>query len=631
MKSTILKIAFVTIVLAGGCKNVLDLRPLDKLESETIFGSPEGTRIYLANLYGQLPIEDFSFGRLGFNTANENTGGIAPATQTDEAANSEFSHLLDGGGNFQWWDPGYKLIRDINLLLETIPTVTTMSEADKAELIGEGHFLRAYTYFALAKRYGGVPLIVQVQQYTPDVESLKVPRNTEKETWDFVLAECDAAIENLPASRTSDNRRATKWVAYALKSRVALHAASLAKYWSKAPLSGPAVSQQLVGIDPSEADRYYQICIEASRKIMDESPFELYKPTPSSPEEAAANYMEMFQNPNSATSEVIFIKGYTNPGSSGHSYDFWFNPNQTSEGSPHPGRMNPTLEFVDSYESYSNPGQSSPIVTTTDGNVSDYNGYNPSKNYLRFDTPYDIFKDKDARLWATVILPGTEWKGKTIVIQGGYIQPDGTAKIETKESIQVNGRTYYTYGAADWTGYSGFEVYLGNMTRTGFSFKKFLSPNPVPPNLTYSTTDWIEFRYAEILLNYAEAVVESNYTANDAQAVAKGALNSIRKRAGHTVDIDLTLENVLRERKVELAFENKRYWDLVRRREFHEKFNNTIRKALVPVLDLRVSPAKYIFVRKNVSRENPLTFPTNFYYAHIPGVGANGLIQNPQY
>jgi len=631
MKSTILKIAFVTIVLAGGCKNVLDLRPLDKLESETIFGSPEGTRIYLANLYGQLPIEDFSFGRLGFNTANENTGGIAPATQTDEAANSEFSHLLDGGGNFQWWDPGYKLIRDINLLLETIPTVTTMSEADKAELISEGHFLRAYTYFALAKRYGGVPLIVQVQQYTPDVESLKVPRNTEKETWDFVLAECDAAIENLPASRTSDNRRATKWVAYALKSRVALHAASLAKYWSKAPLSGPAVSQQLVGIDPSEADRYYQICIEASRKIMDESPFELYKPTPSSPEEAAANYMEMFQNPNSATSEVIFIKGYTNPGSSGHSYDFWFNPNQTSEGSPHPGRMNPTLEFVDSYESYSNPGQSSPIVTTTDGNVSDYNGYNPSKNYLRFDTPYDIFKDKDARLWATVILPGTEWKGKTIVIQGGYIQPDGTAKIETKESIQVNGRTYYTYGAADWTGYSGFEVYLGNMTRTGFSFKKFLSPNPVPPNLTYSTTDWIEFRYAEILLNYAEAVVESNYTANDAQAVAKGALNSIRKRAGHTVDIDLTLENVLRERKVELAFENKRYWDLVRRREFHEKFNNTIRKALVPVLDLRVSPAKYIFVRKNVSRENPLTFPTNFYYAHIPGVGANGLIQNPQY
>src|SRR5690606_8220377 len=106
----------------------------------------------------------------------------------------------------------------------------------------EGHFLRAFTYFALVKRYGGVPLITSVQQYTPDVESLKVPRSTEKDTWDFVLSECDAAIEYLPALRTEDNWRATRCVAYALESRAALHAASLAKYWSNAPISGPAVS-----------------------------------------------------------------------------------------------------------------------------------------------------------------------------------------------------------------------------------------------------------------------------------------------------------------------------------------------------------------------------------------------------
>lgn len=619
----------VITVLVSGCRDVLDLRPLDKLESETIFGTPEGIRVYLANLYGQLPIEDFSFGREGFNTANINTMGIAPATQTDDAANSEFSHLLDGGGNFQWWDPAYKLIRDINLLLETIPAIETISDDDKAQLLSEGHFLRAYTYFALVKRYGGVPLITSVQQYTPDVESLKVPRSTEKETWDFVLAECDAAIAHLPASRIEDNRRATTWVAYALKSRAALHAGSLAKYWSKAPLSGPAVSQGLVGLESSLANHYYEICIEASRKIMDEGGFSLHKPTPSSPEEAAANYMELFQNPNGSPNEVIFTKGYTNPGSSGHSYDFWYNPNQTSDGSPHPGRMNPTLEFVDLYESYSNPGHSAPIVTTEEGNINDYNGFDPNKRYLRYDTPYDIFNDKDARLRATVVLPGTEWKGETIIIQGGYIQPDGTPKIETKESIVVDGQTYYTYGAADWTNYSGFEVHLGNMTRTGFSFKKFLSSNPIPPNLGYSTTDWIEFRYAEILLNYAEAVVESDYTAGN--VAARDAINSIRRRAGHAVDIDLTLENVLRERRVELAFENKRYWDLIRRRDYHEKFNNTIRKALVPVLDLRVSPAQYIFIRKNLSRETPLTFPTNFYYVHIPGVGANGLVQNPQY
>lgn len=631
MKKYIILLSAFLSMTAFSCKDVLDLKPLDKLDSETLFSTPEGVRIYLANLYGQLPIEDFSYGRLGFNTANQNTGGIAPATQTDDAANSEFSHLLDGGGNFQWWDPGYKLIRDINLLLETIPTIASLTEIDKSQIISEGHFMRAYTYFALAKRYGGVPIIKEVQQYTPDVESLKVPRSTEKETWDFVLQECDAAIANLPVTRTSDNRRANKWVAYALKSRVALHAASIAKYWSKAPLSGEAVNQGLVGMNSSLANTYYEICIQASKAIMEQGGFGLHKPTPSSPEEATANYMEIFQNPNGASNEIIFLKGYAIQGSSGHSYDFWFNPNQTTDGAPHPGRMNPTLDFVDLYENYANPGVSAPIITTADGNINDYNGYNASKTYLRYDTPYDIFKGKDARLWATVILPGTEWKGKTIVIQGGYIQPDGVAKIETKESIAVNGKTYYTYGAAEWTGYSGFEVYLGNMTRTGFSFKKFLTPSALPPSLLASTNDWIEFRYPEILLNYAEAVVESNYSADDAKTKAKNAINAIRRRAGHTVDIDLSLSNVLRERRVELAFENLRYWDLIRRRDFHEKFNNSIRKALVPILDLRVSPAKYIFVRKNLSRENPLTFPTNFYYCHIPGIGSNGLVQNPQY
>ncbi|WP_214225429.1 RagB/SusD family nutrient uptake outer membrane protein [Pedobacter sp. B4-66] len=628
IKNIVMFIGIVCFVF--GCKNVLDLKPLDKLDSKTLFSSPEGIKVYMANLYSQLPIEDFAFGRNGFNSANINTIGIAPATQTDEAANSEYSHLVDGGGNYPWWDQGYKLIRDVNLLIETIPTLN-LNEKDKSEIAGEAAFIRAYTYFALVKRYGGVPLITNTQKYNGEVESLKVPRSTEKEIWDFVLDECDLAAENLPETRTTDKRRATKWGAYALKSRAALHAASIAKYWSKAPLSGTAVTQKLVGIDAAEADSYYQECIKASEAIMNSGQFSLYKPSPATVAEAIENYRALFENPNAAPEEAIFVKGFTNPGSSGHSTDFWFNPNQTSDGSPHPGRMNPTLALVDLYESYSNPGVSAPVVTTNDGNVNDYNGFDKNKSYKTFNTPYDIFKDKDARLWATAILPGTEWKGKTIIIQGGYIQPDGTAKIETDESIVVNGIKYYTYGAAEWPQYSGFAVQAGNMTRTGFSFKKFLSKNAVPPNLGASTNDWMDFRYAEILLNYAEAVIESNYTADNAQLKAADAINVIRRRAGHKQNIPLSLTNVLRERRVELAFENKRYWDLVRRRDYHVLFNNTVRKALVPLLDLRENPVKYIFVRRNLSREAPLTFPVNFYYVSIPGIGANGLVQNPQY
>lgn len=636
MKNNIYLLIMTAILfVVNGCRNdVLDLEPLDKVSSKTMFANEDGVRVFLANLYYQAPFEDFTYNRVGFHTGLVNTVGIHPDAQCGNAVNSEFNHLVDGV-NFGWWDSGYKFNRDVNLLLKTIPTITTLNDDTKNVLISEAHFLRAFGYFALVKRYGGVPIISEYQEYTTIIDSLKVPRSTEKDTWDFVMSECDEAVKYLPSTRSgSDARRATKWAAYALKSRAALHAASIAKYWNRVPFSGDAVSQGLIGVDASLANHYYELCIEASKAIMDGGVHSLYMPNPNSSDEAVDNLLALFQNPNIAPEEAILVYGYGKPGT-GHSMDFWYNPNQTVDGGPHPGRMNPTLDLVDTYESYANPGQSAPIITTVDGNVGDYNGFDPNKNYLHFDTPYDIFKDKDARLWSTVILPGTEWKGQEIRIQAGYVKPDGTPVIEAdKASIEVNGVTYHTFGADSWKEYSGFDQqHLAEMTRTGFSFKKFLLPTTVSGNkdLGYSTQDWMEFRYAEILLNYAEAVIESGYTDNGAQQTATAALNATRHRAGHKTDIPLTIENVQRERRVEFAFENKRWWDLIRRREFHEVFNNNIQTALCPVLDLRVSPPKYIFVRKYIIREVPLTFPTSMYYSPIPGVGSNGLVQNPNY
>ena len=624
-------ILLLPALFALSCGDVLDKQPLDKLQGENLFSNPEGVKLYMANLYYQLPIEDFTFFRQGFNwnTGDPNNGGFAPAMVTDEAVHTEFGDFI-GNDDFQWWDQGYKLIRDTNILIDIIPTLT-VPEAETKALIGESAFIRAYAYFALAKRYGGVPLITSVQKYEGDVDALKLPRSTEKETWDFVLKECDLAIQNLSESWPGGERRATKWVAYALKSRVALHAASLAKYSDRAPISGPAVEQKLVGLDKSAAAEYYKAAIEASEALINSGKFSLYKPLPASVEEAAENYRKLFEDPNIAPTEVIFIKGYARPGSgTGHNYGIWFQPNQTANGWPHPGRMNPTLDLIDAYESYSDPGKSAPVITTEAGNdVNDYNGFNPSKNYKRYDDPAGIYKDKDARLWATAILPGTAWKGQKIIIQAGFIKPDGSPQLFGGEPVNANGRTYYPYGAADRTQYSGFDTWGGNNTRTGVSFKKFLNESVnVAPGWNQTVSDWADFRYAEILLIYAEAVVESG--TGSAVNGAK-ALNEIRRRAGHTRDIPLTIENVIRERKVELAFENKRFWDLIRRREYHTLFNNTLRHALVPVLDLRVSPAKYIFIRQAIQRMNPTTFEYRQYYRYIPGIGANGLVQNPQY
>lgn len=628
LQQYILLLALVAVTGAS-CKRVLDLEPLDKLDGNAMFSDPGGVKLYMANLYFQLPIEDFNFMRGGFNDwIGEN---MVTAHFTDEAAHSNYLDFLSTS-NLHWWDQGYKLIRDVNLFSDAIPQLKVSSD-EKDKMIGESAFIKAYTYYALAKRYGGVVIVDSVQKYEGNVDALKVPRSTEKETWDFVMNQCDIAIDKLPHSWSGGERRATRWVAAALKTRAALHAASIAKFGENAVLSGEAVSKKLVGIEKKYANDYYRQVIAAATIIMKEGPFSLYKPTPATAAEAAENYRKMFEDPSIAPEEAIFIKGFTKI-DLGHNYDVYFGPAQTANGWPHPGRLNPTLELVDMYESYTQPGQSSPIRTSANADdLTDYSGFKPGKNYYHFDNPSDIFRDKDARLWGSVILPGTQWKNTNIVIQAGFIKPDGTSQIMEGNPYQhTDGKTYHVFGSADRTQYSGFDTYGGNYTRTGIGFKKFLDERiPVVYGYSKGLTDFIDFRYAEVLLNFSEAVAESGITENNAMADATDALNAIRRRAGHTQRIALTTENVQRERRVELAFENKRFWDLMRRREYHTLFQNTSMHALLPVVDLRVNPAKYIFIRTEAPRGWRYTFDIRQYYRYVPGIGANGLIQNPQY
>ncbi|MGL5111531.1 MAG: RagB/SusD family nutrient uptake outer membrane protein [Flavobacterium sp.] len=632
---TVQKIIFPFLLLAFivGCDGSLDLEPTDKMTAEEIFATPASTQLYLADIYNRLPVEDLTFfPTQGFNyngtkdNSSPNNNGICSDMFTGTATHSNFNAPgFINQNHYNWWADAYKLIRDINLFAGIIPTLK-VTQQQKDAYLGEASFLRAYAYFGLAQRYGGVPIITVAQEYTGDVEALKVPRNTEKETWDFILAECDKAIKVLDYDPNA--RKASKWAAYGLKSRAALFAASIAKYGYKNPMAGPAFDAKLVGLDATDAGKYYQICIDASAAIMDSNKFSLYKSLPSSPEEAAENYRSLFENPNQAlTSEAIFVRGRTIIGNmTGNNYDIWYSPNQLKNGWPSPGRMNPTLEFVDLYESYAKPGVSAPIVTALNDDVNNYTGFSKTKTYLKFTDPQDIFKGKDARLFGTVIVPGSSFKGVKINIQGGLVNPAAT--VVTSGSVTIGTNTYYVFGDANPLNYSGFAPIASDHTKTGFSFKKFLQTTPVISGWSQSTTDFMEMRYAEILLNYAEAVVESNL--GDVSK-ATAALNATRRRAAFTTTIPLTLESVMRERTVELAFENKRYWDLIRRRDYHEKFNNVKQKALVPMLDLRGSaPYQTIFVRQNLNMNTQL-FLTKYYYKSIPGTANNGLINNPQY
>lgn len=620
----------LSLILLESCTDFLDIDPKNKIPGESVLSDPNGVKSFLADLYYGSPIEDFVYMPAnGFN-ARGNTGSLTLAQYALEAIHSEWPKWNQFAND--WWDKGYSLNRNINLFMTYIPKLDIAAE-EKDALMGEAHFLRAYAYFGLAKRYGGVALVTEYQEYDPDTENLRIPRSTEKETWDFVIEECDKAIKLLPEDRSNPSeakRRATKWTAYALKSRAALHAASIAKYWNKAPLEGEAVDRKYVGMDKSEADHYYQACIDASLAIINSQKFGLYKGHPSSIKEAITNYRALFSDPNIASEEAIFIKGYGAPGSLiAHDYDAWNNPNQNAEGYPHRGRTNPILELIDLYEDYTDPGHAAPIITTEDGVVSDNEGYRPEVSYRHFDSPEEIFKNKDARFFASITYPNSVWKGKTIVIQGGVIKPNGEL-MNTPGAYEHNGKTYYTFGAEFSQDYSGFDG-TPNCTRTGFLMRKFLNENLTVTKELQSTTDFMDFRYAEILLNFAEAVVEKGETDSELLSMAKKLLNDLRKRAAHTTDVELTLDNILRERKVELAFENKGYWDLIRRRDFHLEFDNRRKMALVPMMDLRGEKPQYIFVRMYVPGTTPCTFQTHNYYRAIPGTSTNGLTQNPQY
>lgn len=637
--------------LFSSCSDFLDIKPLDKIDREQVFQDVNGVKAVLATLYNQMPVEDFLYNPdKWFNYRFESGGwvdlGWSTSFYTDESTNSVGSNVEITTG---YWE--YGTIRQINQFIESVPEVNIPQE-EKNRLLSEAYFIRAYTYFAMAKRYGGLPIITRVQQID-EGDKLYVPRSTERETWNFILEELDRAIEFLPSSvdPIEGSKRATVWAAYALKSRVALHAASVAKYWNKAPLIGEAVDLKLVGgFSQDDIMNYYRQCIEASDFLIKNSGKSLYKPLPSSVDEAALNYQKIFEDPTNSEvlNEVIFSKGYidgTQSGEQGHNTDIFFNPAQTNTGFWTYGRFSPVLDLVDIYESYDNDGirQDAKLVTRTDG-VEDYYIANPSEGidlnlpFKKYDDMVSIFNNKDARLSASIILPGSLWKNVKIIMQGGVIDQLGNQYIYVDKEIEKDNLLYYSYGAKNPNEYSGFKN-IGerfdytNYTITGFSLKKFLQEsNSVAGAFLSSKTDYIDMRLAEVYLNYAEAVVESGL--GDAN-LAKKYLNDIRRRAAHTDEIPLTLDNVLKERRVELAFEGHRYWDMIRRRDSHLIFNgSTVRKALVPILDLRESTPKYIFVRANSyydNRNNGRRFNEKTYYLAIPGIENNHLIQNPQY
>lgn len=234
-------------------------------------------------------------------------------------------------------------------------------------------------------------------------------------------------------------------------------------------------------------------------------------------------------------------------------------------------------------------------VTPSDNLVSDY-------EYIAPANPANPYANRDPRLAASIVYNGSTWNNRTIDESAG-----GTDDMNNT-----------------------------NASKTGYYLKKFLTDGI---NLVQGTTTqnhWVAFRYAEVLLNYAEAMNEAYGpdNANGYSLTARQALKRVRDRASTalpvitaagTSDFRTALKH---ERRIELAFEDHRYWDLLRWQDAVTVLNQPVKGVKVT----KVSAGVFTYQSINVATR---TFTTaNYYYPFSQveiGNSQGSLIQNPGY
>lgn len=564
----------------------------------------------LANYYDRLPAHSqIDNGWAEFAAYDE-----AMWSGNDDARNNIISYPFD---RWRLWD--YGLIRDINLALENIEKFsTTLPAAQKTQFSAELRFLRAYHYFELVKRMGGVPLVTKqlIYDFSGDPSPLQQPRNKEAEVYDFIATELDAVKDQL--GNAGSNTRANKYTALALKSRAMLYAGSIAKYNNLlgAPITTPGGE---VGIPAARASDYFTKSLEASKEIINSGAYSLYKANPNPGENFFEAVSKKLNNP-----EAILAKDFLVTKDKRHSFSYDNIARNIREDNLSSSNITPSLNLVEDYEYLD--GTSGELKTRTADD----------KDYIYYNTLSEVFANKDARLYGTVIYPGSTFKGLEVQIQAGVMAWNGagyqTIESSTLGSLHTDGKLL--------TGSSGPQRSQTEVSNTGFYLRKYIDPAPMSSTRGIrSDMWWVRFRLGEILLNAGEAAFELGQTAD-----ALTYINRVRERAGFGANSlkTLTLARIQNERRVELAFEDHRVWDLKRWRIAHEVWNGStsnpdaMQYALYPYRIIRPGDprdGKYVFVKLVAPRfRTPRLFQLGNYYSSIDQVVINNnpkIVRNP--
>lgn len=597
------KILSLLILSSGFISCVsLDIEPTGVLNGNQVYSNEYGVNTALATLYAKLPIATQNAsvyglrGDGGFPFSNWNN----PSILTGEAQGTRLRVGLNPkelkGEMMAYWD--YADIRYANLVIQGIG-----EQADKFismpekynHWLGEAYFCRAYIYFCMVRSFGGVPIVDYPISYQ-DVDNIFIKRNKEKEVIDFILQDLNKAVALMGPDEFQVGR-VNKYVASNFKARVALWAASIAKN-STVQLDG------LVGIPASEAEFYYKEAYKAAAFAENNGgKYALYeKHGLNSKEAKIQNFRDLFIDESADNHEKMFVKQFDATLMNGSRPENWSArqlPHGYTSQQNNYSELSVTTEWIELFDD-------------EDGNpfILDIGTENSPRYYS---DPKDLFSKAQARLLATVLVPGMQMP---------------TSK-NTTEIYEVRAGIYETYPgklhvSANYTDkYEGMIIQgkcgMGDINGNGNGciVWKYVDPDASGADWTGSV-DWIEMRYAEVLLNKAEAAINIIGKDIDGHVVtmedAVGPINKLRRRAGTSALSSVTEEKVINERRCELAFENQIFWDLKRWRKYEDILQAKTYHALCPyfVFDKK----QYIF-KIEERAELRYSFNAKAYYAPI--------------
>ena len=517
-----LVIAFM--LQAGSCDtDFLNVKPKDSMSDASVWGDPALTEAFVNEMYRGLNhgIRELMAGSLADESHFIHNYGSAQVVQSNLTP-ADIGSFSRGDFDEFRWNELYKRIRQINLFFENIEKVPFDDAAWKDRLKGEVHFLNAYFYHNLVRLYGGVPLVKKTFKLNDD---FLVPRNSLEESVQYIVDECDAAAAVLPVnygSSPDDIGRATKGAALALKSRMLLYAAS--ELYNNSSWASGFSTPNLIAYTSGSRTARWQAAKDAAKAVIDLGEYSLQQSG-----NPVKDYTDVFLLKDSK--EAIFSRYFVKsrgwedgalPGLANgpNGYHNW-------------GGNTPIQELVDDYE-------------MTDG--SKFSWSNP----VHAAAPYS---NRDPRLSASILYDQALWRPRPSDAKD--IDPVGKViirSVETAPGVWTPGLDTRDGPIEDWNGgYSGY--YL----------RKFVDPTVVHEYAAAGGNQeapWHFFRLAEIYLNYAEACIELGQ-----EAEAKTYLNLLRARAGmpDITDSGTALKDRYRnERRVELVFEQHRYFDVRR-------------------------------------------------------------------